>query len=83
MTNPEDQIPDHGHRPLSLTYRLGFVVAVLAFLGIYFWSNVRPKECWTLGDDEIETFVRDGQRVARLRLDRIPPGECVVLRPGK
>ena len=82
MPSGYEKSPDYGSEPPSPTYLRAGALAFLSVAALLTWLNwPAQKPCWTLGDDEIETFVRDGQRIGRLRLDRIPPGECVVIRP--
>lgn len=79
----DNRVPYYGPRPQSLLHRLVGLIIFLALVAIYVWANVQPKkDCSTLASDEIETYERDGKKIGRLRLDRIPPGECVIIRPS-
>ncbi len=75
--------PDYGSPPSSPWYALA-ICAAIAAIGFWFLSVPRypPKDCWTLSNDEIQTFERDGKTVATLDLRRVPPGDCVTIDTG-
>lgn len=76
-----EKSPDYGSPPPLPWYAWAISLAVIALFG-YALLRRDQQECWTLAENEIETFERDGQTVAQLDLRRIPPGACVTIRPA-
>ena len=83
-----EKSPDYGSPPpkgfWSEATFLAFVFIIFVGTPIaWFYVNKAtvPTNCWTLGADEIEYKVIDGQRKATLQLGRIPKGECVTIKP--
>ena len=82
MPSGYEKTPDYGSPDPTGRKTVAAVALMLAVAGFAVWlSRPTPKPCWTLGEDEIEYEMIDGKQKATLRLDRIPKGECVTIKP--
>lgn len=83
MPSGYEKSPDYGGKPPDLREALIGIAGLVAVFALVYWSLPKPKECWTLGEDEITVTEVNGKQRATLDLRRIPKGECVTINTSK